>query len=103
MTGTAGRQDLVAPGQGQQLIEGFAVGQQARLDQLRAGRGQLDRLQLAFRTSGCPGKDDDVSACNRPYGDSSPTDILSFPFALARRDVAKVRRQLRGDDIKAGI
>ncbi|MBI3054372.1 MAG: radical SAM protein [Betaproteobacteria bacterium] len=56
-----------------------------------------------FRTSGCPGKDDDVSACNRPYGDSSPTDILSFPFALARRDVAKVRRQLRGDDIKAGI
>ena len=56
-----------------------------------------------FRTSGCPGKDDDVSACNRPYGDSSPTDILSFPFALARRDVAKVRRQLRGDDIKAGL
>lgn len=56
-----------------------------------------------FRTSGCPGKDDDISACNRPYGDSSPTDILSFPFALARRDVAKVKRQLRGDDVKAGI
>ena len=55
-----------------------------------------------FRTSGCPGKDDDISACNRPYGDSSPTDILSFPFALARRDVAKVKRQLCGDDIKAG-
>jgi len=31
------------------------------------------------------------------------TGILSFPFALARRDVAKVRRQLRGDDIKAGL
>ncbi|MBI4188987.1 MAG: radical SAM protein [Betaproteobacteria bacterium] len=56
-----------------------------------------------FRTSGCPGKDDDVSACNRPYGDSSPTDILSFPFALARRDVAKIKRQLRDDDIKAGM
>jgi len=56
-----------------------------------------------FRTSGCPGNDDDISACNRPYGDSSPTDILSFPFALARRDVAKVRRQLCGDDIKAGL
>ena len=55
-----------------------------------------------FRTSGCPGRDNDVSACNRPYGDSSPTDILSFPFALARRDIAKVKRQLRGDDIKAG-
>jgi len=63
---------------------------------------QIIRSGKPFRTSGCPGKDDDVSACNRPYGDSSPTDILSFPFALARRDIAKVRRQLRGDDIKAG-
>jgi biotin synthase len=56
-----------------------------------------------FRTSGCPGKADDVSACNRPYGDSSPTDILSFPFALKRRDVEKVRRQLRGDNVRAGL
>ena len=53
-----------------------------------------------FRTSGCPGKEDDVSACNRPYGDSSPTDILSFPFALAKRDLAKVRRQMDGDDVR---
>ena len=43
-----------------------------------------------------------MSACNRPYGDSTPTDILSFPFALARRDVAKVKRQLAGEDLKAG-
>lgn len=56
-----------------------------------------------FRTSGCPGKDDDISACNRPYGDSSPTDILSFPFALARRDVARIRRQLAGEDVPAGL
>jgi biotin synthase len=56
-----------------------------------------------FRTSGCPGKDDDqVSACNRPFGDSSPTDILSFPFAPAAEDVAAVRRQLAGDDARAG-
>ena len=55
-----------------------------------------------FRTLGCPGKEDDVSACNRPYGDSSPTDILSFPFALKRRDVDKVRRQLHGQNVKAG-
>ena len=55
-----------------------------------------------FRTSGCPGKDDDISACNRPYGDSSPTDILSFPFALNRRDVAIVKRQLRGEDVRTG-
>jgi biotin synthase len=57
-----------------------------------------------FRTSGCPGKDDDqVSACNRPYGDSSPTDILSFPFAPEGDDVAAVRRQLVGEDVRAGV
>ncbi len=56
-----------------------------------------------FQTSGCPGKTDDVSACNRPYGDSSPTDILSFPFALKRRDIARVQRQMNGEDIKAGL
>lgn len=36
---------------------------------------ELIRSGTPFRTSGCPGKEDDVSACNRPYGDSSPTDI----------------------------
>jgi len=63
---------------------------------------QLINSGTPFRTSGCPGKADDVSACNRPYGDSSPTDVLSFPFAPAKRDVARIRRQLRGDDVKAG-
>ncbi len=59
----------------------------------------LIRSGKPFRTSGCPGKDDEeVSACNRPYGDSSPTDIRSFPFALNRRDVAIVRRQMRSED-----
>jgi lipoyl synthase len=50
---------------------------------------------VAFRTSGCPGKfRDDVSACDRPYGDSPPSDIASFPFRPGKRDVAKIRRQL---------
>jgi biotin synthase len=56
-----------------------------------------------FRTSGCPGNSDtQVSACNRPYGDSSPSDIRSFPFAPSRRDIARVRRQLGGADARAG-
>jgi len=55
-----------------------------------------------FRTSGCPGKDDEVSACNRPYGDSSPSDILSFPFAPAKRDLAAIRRQMDGKPVKVG-
>ncbi len=51
-----------------------------------------------FRTSGCPGKENDVSACNRPYGDSTPADIRSFPHALDQGDVAIVRRQMQGED-----
>ena len=53
-----------------------------------------------FQTSGCPGKDDEeISACNRPYGDSTPSDILSFPFALNDEDVSFVKRQMAGEDI----
>ena len=51
---------------------------------------------VAFRTSGCPGKfAEDVSACDRPYGDSPPSDIASYPFQPARADLRKIRRQLR--------
>ena len=51
---------------------------------------------VAFRTSGCPGKfRDDVSACDRPYGDSPPSDIASYPFAPSRSDLRRIRRQLR--------
>jgi biotin synthase len=58
----------------------------------------------AFRTSGCPGKEDEaVSACNRPYGDSTPGDILSFPFAPQPADVAVIREQMAGTDAPAGI
>lgn len=47
-----------------------------------------------FRTSGCPGKEDDISACNRPYGDSKPSAILSYPFGLNGEDMALVRAQM---------
>ena len=50
---------------------------------------------LAFRTSGCPGKEaEDVSACDRPYGDSPPSDIASFPFQPEKKDIRKIRKQL---------
>jgi len=53
---------------------------------------------IAFRTSGCPGKfAEDISACDRPYGDSPPSDIASYPFALEDVDIRKVRHQLRMD------
>jgi len=51
---------------------------------------------IAFRTSGCPGKfREDVSACDRPYGDSPPSNIASFPFQPNKKDLHKVRRQLK--------
>jgi biotin synthase len=56
---------------------------------------------VAFRTSGCPGKfRDDVSACDRPYGDSPPSDIASFPFQPGKRDLRGIRRQLRAIERK---
>jgi hypothetical protein len=35
-----------------------------------------------------------VSACDRPYGDSPPRDIASYPFKLNRSDIRKARRQI---------
>ncbi len=59
---------------------------------------ELDRIidaGIAFRTSGCPGKfQDDISACDRPYGDSPPSNIASFPFQPNKKDLGKIRRQL---------
>ena len=50
---------------------------------------------VAFRTSGCPGKTaDDVSACDRPYGDSPPRDIASYPFQPNGGDLRRIRAQL---------
>jgi biotin synthase len=50
---------------------------------------------IAFRTSGCPGKfQDDISACDRPYGDSPPSNIASYPFHPKKKDLKKIRRQL---------
>lgn len=55
-----------------------------------------------FQTSGCPGSDDvEISACNRPYGDSKPSDILSFPFKLDETDVATVQTQMVGTNNKS--
>ncbi|MCS7083355.1 MAG: radical SAM protein [Aquificaceae bacterium] len=46
-----------------------------------------------FMTSGCRGKTTEV-ACNRPFGDSSVSDIKSFPFKPSRTDLKSIRKQL---------
>jgi biotin synthase len=62
-------------------------------------KAELDNIidtGVAFRTSGCPGKfADDISACDRPYGDSPPSDIASFPFQPNKKDIRTIRQQLR--------
>jgi biotin synthase-related radical SAM superfamily protein len=51
---------------------------------------------IAFRTSGCPGKfREDISACDRPYGDSPPSNIASYPFQPGKQDLRRIRRQLK--------
>ncbi|MBL4617116.1 MAG: radical SAM protein [Robiginitomaculum sp.] len=61
-------------------------------------KAELDMIidtGIAFRTSGCPGKfADDISACDRPYGDSPPSDIASYPFQPKDVDLRRIRQQL---------
>ena len=81
----------------------------ARVDQMRfdeagrvidfgisgAERDSIIDSGIAFRTSGCPGKfAEDISACDRPYGDSPPSNIASYPFQPNKTDLRKIRRQL---------
>jgi biotin synthase len=69
-------------------VTGFGVPQDELDEVIDAG--------VAFRTSGCPGKfAEDISACDRPYGDSPPSSIASYPFQPDKRDIGKIRRQLR--------
>lgn len=84
-------------------IDDMSFNDQGQVVDFGIDRTEVEELIASgkpFQTSGCPGKtDEEVSACNRPYGDSSPTDIRSFPFALNDGDVAFVRRQLAGEDV----
>ena len=80
-------------------VEQMKFDSEGRVSDFGIPTGELDDVisaGLAFRTSGCPGKvAEDVSACDRPYGDSPPSDIASFPFQPNKRDIVKIRRQLR--------
>jgi lipoyl synthase len=37
---------------------------------------------------------EDISACDRPYGDSPPSNIASYPFQPGPADMRKIRSQL---------
>jgi biotin synthase len=79
-------------------IEHMKFDSAGRVRDFGLAQSELDDIVnagVAFRTSGCPGKSaPDISACDRPYGDSPPSDIASFPFAPTKRDIRVIRRQL---------
>ncbi|KAB2850220.1 MAG: hypothetical protein F9K44_05605, partial [Hyphomicrobiaceae bacterium] len=79
-------------------VEHMRFDEQGRVVDFGLPKGELDEIidkAIAFRTSGCPGKfQEDISACDRPYGDSPPSNIASYPFEPAAPDLRKIRHQL---------
>lgn len=80
-------------------IDHMSFDEHGRVSDFGLPKQELDAIidtGLAFRTSGCPGKfQEDISACDRPYGDSPPSDIASFPFQPNKTDIRKMRRQMK--------
>ena len=87
-------------------VERMRFDASGRLQEYGLPKQELDVYIAAgtpFRTSGCPGNEaKDISACNRPYGDSMPSNILSIPYMPLGADIEIVRKQLQGQDIKLG-
>jgi biotin synthase-related radical SAM superfamily protein len=79
-------------------VDQMTFDEEGRVCDFGIPKSELDAVidaGIAFRTSGCPGKfAKDISACDRPYGDSPPSNIASYPFALEEIDIRKVRSQL---------
>ena len=81
-----------------QRVERMRFDEHGRVVDYGLPQAELDTVidsGIAFRTSGCPGKfADDISACDRPYGDSPPSNIASYPFQPRSGDLRKIRHQL---------
>jgi biotin synthase len=79
-------------------VEQMKFDSEGRVQDFGMPKAELDMLVqtgLAFRTSGCPGKfAEDISACDRPYGDSPVSDIASYPFKPEGAHMRKIRKQL---------
>ncbi len=86
-------------------VDQMTFDEEGRVSDFGLPRAELDTVidaGIAFRTSGCPGKfAEDISACDRPYGDSPPSNIASFPFQPNGHDLRKIRGQLGMPKVKA--
>ncbi len=83
---------------GGRRVDDMTFDEEGRVIDFGVSKSELDMTidsGIAFRTSGCPGKfADDISACDRPYGDSPASDIASYPFQPEAVDIRKIRQQL---------
>ena len=81
-----------------QRLDNMTFDDQGRVVDFGLPQGEVDAVidsGIAFRTSGCPGKfAEDISACDRPYGDSPPSNIASYPFQPGPADLRLIRHQL---------
>jgi biotin synthase len=76
-------------------FEAFGFSADGALVSFGTDVAEVTATGIPFRTSGCPGRErPDVSACDRPYGDSPPSDIASYPFQPKGHDLRRIRRQL---------
>lgn len=79
-------------------IDHMKFDEEGRVKDFGLPQTELDKVidgGTAFRTSGCPGKvAEDISACDRPYGDSPPSDIASYPFQPTGAHAKRIRWQL---------
>jgi biotin synthase-related radical SAM superfamily protein len=80
-------------------VDHMRFDEQGRVTDFGISQAECDEVIMSgipFRTSGCPGKErEDISACDRPYGDSPPSNIASYPFQPNRGDIRRIRGQLR--------
>jgi lipoyl synthase len=50
---------------------------------------------LAFMTSGCPGKNKDITACNRPLANERPSETFrNYPYVPEEEEKALIRDQI---------
>ena len=50
---------------------------------------------FAFMTSGCPGSNKNIAACNRPFANERPSETLrNYPYIPDKNEKAIIRKQL---------
>jgi len=79
------------------MIDDMDFDEEGRAVDFGVSEDALDELiesGIPFQTSGCPDKNKRIACCNRPFGDSRPSDIRSYPFRLERVDIDKARSEL---------